>query len=201
MTLQIRLGLAPEHRPVAARIYWEAFGSKLGRVMGPEPRAMAYLARVMRSDHAITAVDGGELVGLAGFKTAKGAFAEGGWPDMRATYGLIGAGWRMALLAALSHEVDNQRFLVDGICVARDHRGRGIGRALVEMLCAEAEARGHDAIRLEVIDTNIRARALYERLGFRVIKHDRLGLLRHAFGFESAATMVCELAEHNAPRP
>lgn len=201
MTVQIRLGLAPEHRPVAARIYWEAFGSKLGRVMGPEPRAMAYLARVMRSDHAITAVEGGELVGLAGFKTAKGAFAEGGWPDMRATYGLVGAGWRMALLAALSHEVDNQRFLVDGICVARDHRGRGIGRALVEMLCAEAEARGHDAIRLEVIDTNIRARALYERLGFRVIKHDRLGLLRHAFGFESAATMVCNLTEHGPPRP
>jgi hypothetical protein len=44
-----------------------------------------------------------------------------------------------------------------------------------------------------VVDTNPRARALYEREGFRVISETRMGVLRHVFGFESAATMVRDL--------
>lgn len=194
MAIMLQAGLPLRHRAAAARLYWEAFGGKLGRVMGPEPRALAYLDRVMRGDHVITAVDGDELVGLAGFKTPTGAFAGGSWRDMRLVYGRSGALWRLALLSALQSEVDNDRFLIDGICVARAHRGQGIGGTLIEALCDEAARRGYPAIRLEVIDTNIRARSLYERLGFRTIKHDELGLLRHAFGFSSAATMVRDIA-------
>jgi ribosomal protein S18 acetylase RimI-like enzyme len=198
MDVTLQPGLPDEHRPAAARLYWEAFGGKLGRVMGPESRALAYLDRVMRRDHVITAMAGNQLVGLAGFKTPTGAFAGGSWRDMRRVYGRSGALWRLALLAALQSEVDNDRFLVDGICVARSHRGQGIGGALIEALCDEAARRGYPAIRLEVIDTNIRARSLYERLGFRTIKHDDLGLLRHAFGFSSAATMVRDIASGRA---
>ncbi len=194
MEITLQSGLPEEHRPAAARLYWEAFGGKLGRVMGPEPRALAYLDRVMRSDHVITAMAGDQLVGLAGFKTPSGAFASGNWRDMRMVYGRMGALWRLALLGALQSEVDNDRFLIDGICVGRAHRGQGIGRALIEALCDEAARRGYPAIRLEVIDSNVRARSLYEQVGFRTIKHDELGLLRHAFGFSSAATMVREIA-------
>lgn len=201
MTIALRLGLPEHHRDAAARIYWDAFGGKLGRVMGPRLRALTYLRRVMRADHVIIAEDTGRLVGLAGFKTPRGSFADGGWADLCAVYGRWGAVWRLALLAALTREVDNGRFLVDGICVARDHRGQGIGEALVEALCTEATRRGYAAIRLEVIDTNVRARTLYERLGFRVVKRDELGLLRHAFGFSSAATMVRDLVAPGAARP
>lgn len=201
MTITLRLGLPDQHRDAAARLYWEAFGGKLGRVMGPKRLALAYLHRVMRADHVIIAEHAGRLVGLAGFKSPRGAFADGGWDDLRAIYGRFGAIWRLALLAALTREVDNRRFLVDGICVTRDHRGQGIGEALVEALCSEARQRGYAAIRLEVIDTNVRARALYERLGFRTVKRDELGLLRHAFGFSSAATMVRELAAPEAAHP
>ena len=201
MTISLSLGLPDHQRDIAARIYWDAFGGKLGRVMGPKALALAYLRRVMRADHVIVAEDAGQLVGLAGFKTPRGSFADGEWSDLCAIYGRFGALWRLALLTALTREVDNGRFLVDGICVARDHRGQGIGEALVEALCSEATRRGYAAIRLEVIDTNVRARTLYERLGFRVIKRDELGLLRHAFGFSSAATMVRDLADPEAARP
>ncbi|MDR0810551.1 MAG: GNAT family N-acetyltransferase, partial [Gemmobacter sp.] len=182
MAMTILRGLPEQHRAAAARLYWQAFGDKLGRVMGPEPRALDYLCRVIRADHALVAVAGDELLGFAGFKSPGGGFAEGGWAEMRPIYGLFGAGWRLALLGVLSRQVDNERFLVDGICVIPGRRGEGIGSQLVAALCAEAALRGYRAVRLDVIDRNTRARALYERLGFRPVAEDDLGLLRLAFG-------------------
>ncbi len=187
----IHLGLPEALRADAAKLYWQAFGGKLGRVMGPDARAHRYLERVIRADHAVVALDGaGRLIGLAGFKTPVSGFAGGDWADMRAIYGLFGTGWRGALLGLLSREVDNERFLLDGICVASTHRSRGVGRALLSAIDDEARARGYAQVRLDVIDTNWRARALYERLGFVLVKTDNIGLLRHAFGFTAALTMV-----------
>ena len=189
--ITVSLGLPPSLRDQAAAIYWQAFGGKLGRVMGPDARAHAFLARVMRADHALVARDEtGALLGLAGFKTPQGSFAGGSWTDTRAVYGLAGLAWRLPLLALLSREVDNDRFLLDGICVAPAARGLGVVSALMAAIEDEARARGYAYVRLDVIDTNWRARALYERLGYMGIKTAPLGPLRHVFGFDAAVTMV-----------
>ncbi|MDP4033263.1 MAG: GNAT family N-acetyltransferase [Pseudorhodobacter sp.] len=191
MELEIRLGLPPALREDAAIIYWQAFGGKLGRVMGPERRALNYLDRVIRNDHCIVALDAsGSLLGLAGFKTPQGAFADGSPTDLRAVYGPFGAFWRSGVMRLLQSEVDNERFLVDGICVSRSARGRGIGTALIWALCDEGTRRGYPAIRLDVVDNNWRARALYERLGFAVTATASIGPLRHVFGFSAATAMV-----------
>ena len=187
----IRKGLPAAQHAAAARLYWEAFGGKLGPVLGPDARATAYLARVIRADHCFSALsEDGTLLGIAGFKSPFGSFAGGSLADMRLTYGRFGALWRGFLLRALGNEVDNRRFLIDGIAVARSARGQGIGSALVAALCQEARTRGYLSIRLEVIDSNWRARALYERLGFVATDRVRLGLLQPVFGFASAITMV-----------
>lgn len=191
MRVTIQQGL-PEHlRPEAAALYWQAFGGKLGRVMGPDARALRFLQRVIRADHALVALDAeGQLLGLAGFKTPQGSFAGGTTPDLRAIYGWGGLSWRLPLLALLSREVDNNRFLLDGICVAPKARSLGIGSALMAAIETEAQARGYAYVRLDVVDSNWRAKALYERLGYLAIKTDHLGLLRYAFGFNAAITMV-----------
>ncbi|MBK8440550.1 MAG: GNAT family N-acetyltransferase [Rhodobacter sp.] len=189
--VSIRRGFADHHRTAAAALYWEAFGGKLGAVLGPEAKALAFLAAVIREDHCFTALaEDGALLGIGGFKSPQGSFAGGSPGDMRAIYGRFGALWRHAALWSLSHEIDNHRFLVDGIAVARDQRGQGIGAALVDALCDEGRARGYASIRLEVINTNWRARALYERLGFMATRTEPMGPLRYLFGFSSATTMV-----------
>ena len=188
-------GLTPAQCAPAARLYWEAFGGKLGTVMGPETKAHAYLEAAIRPDHCFAAVAGdGTLLGIAGFKSPQGAFVGGNFAQMRGVYGFVGALWRVAALWTLSHEVDNDRFLIDGIAVTRDARGGGIGTALLGALCDEGCARGYASIRLEVIDSNWRARALYERMGFMAIRTERIGPLRHVFGFAAATTMVRPLA-------
>lgn len=187
----IRRGFPMDQRDEAARIYWGAFGDKLGRVMGPDRRALEFLTRGLRPDHCFSALDGnGRLIGLAGFKSVQGSFSGGTRRDLRRVYGTFGSAWRAGLLRLLSHEVDNERFLIDGIAVAPGARGRGIGTALITALCREAKRRGYPAARLEVIEGNPRARALYEREGFVATHTDQLGLLRFAFGFAAATTMV-----------
>lgn len=182
----------PDHlRPDAARLYWQAFGPKLARVMGPDACALDFLERAIRSDHAVSALDDrGALVGLIGFRTVTGAFAEGTAADWRSVYGRAGALWRAAALQALLREVDNDRFLIDGLCVAPTARGLGVGSALIGAMAVHAASLGYRELRLDVIDTNVRARALYERLGFRAIRTERIGLLRYLFGFQAAVTMV-----------
>ncbi len=187
--MQIVTGLPPALREPAARLYWQAFGDKLGRVLGPDARAHRFLMHILREDHAIAAIDGDRLLGVVGFKTPGAAFAEGTFAQMWACYG-PGALWRAGLLRLLGRDVDNARFLIDGLCVVADARGQGVGTALLDAMSAEARRRGYSAIRLDVIDTNPRARALYERLGFAAVGEQRLGLLRHVFGFASATTMV-----------
>ncbi len=187
----VAAGLPDALRADAARLYWQAFGTKLGRVLGPEARALAYLERAISAQHVIVALsDSGTLLGLIGFRSVEGGFAEGSMADLRRAYGRFGALWRAAAMRAISSDVDNDRFLIDGICVAADARGQGVGTALIEALARDARARAYAELRLDVIDTNIRARALYERLGFRAVRSENLGPLRHLFGFQTAITMV-----------
>ncbi len=197
MGVTIFSGLHDHLRRDAAWLYWEAFGDKLGRVLGPDNKALQFFERVIRADLCLTALDqDGALIGVAGFKTTSGSFAGGSWGDLIAIYGHLGGRWRGALLWALNREVDNDRFLVDGICVARVHRSKGIGTLLLAALYDEAAGRGYRSIRLDVIDANWRARALYERQGFLATRTETLGPLRHLFGFNASITMVRPLPPH-----
>jgi ribosomal protein S18 acetylase RimI-like enzyme len=189
--IRIEQGLPEDLRPQAAKLYWQAFGGKLGRVLGPNAKALAFLERVMRADHCLTAFDsGGNLVGLAGFKSAQGSFAGGSEADLRAVYGPIGGRWRAQLLRLLGNDADSSRFLLDGLCVSDAVRGQGVGTLLLEAIVTEGRARGYSAVRLDVVDTNARARALYERRGFVVDRTEPIGPLRLIFGFNAAHTMV-----------
>lgn len=189
--IDIRFGLTDDHRAEAAVLYWQAFGGKLGRVLGPEPMALRFLQRVMQADQCLTAIDtDGRLLGLAGFKTPEASFAGGSRDDLRAVYGRFGGFWRGLALQLLGRDVDNQRFLLDGLCVSDSARGQGLGTALLEAVVAEARRRGYPAVRLDVVDTNTRARALYERRGFVLDRTAGIGPLRLIFGFRAAHTMV-----------
>jgi len=196
MTVALHHGLPDRLRAEAADLYWEAFGDKLARVMGPKPKAVAFLCIALREDHVISALsEGGDLLGLIGFKTHAGSFAGGEWADLRAVYGGFGALWRAWFFSLLQRDVENERFLLDGICVAPHARGKGVGTLLLQAVCDEARARSYSGVRLDVIATNIRARALYERFGFVAVKTEKLGLLRHIFGFTASTTMVLALDE------
>ena len=189
--MRIVTGIPHHCREEAAALYWEAFGEKLGFVLGPKYRALMFINSVLRADHGICALDDNDrLLGVVGFKTVDGALVGGAFHDLRRVYGWVGATVRIAMLSALESDTENRRFLMDGLFVAHEARGQGVGTALLDAVTAEAKRRGYTQVRLDVIDTNTRAKALYRQEGFTEIKTRRIGLLRHIFGFRASTAMV-----------
>lgn len=191
-TVTISPGFTEAERPQVAGLYWQAFSGKLGPVMRPEHRALTFIASVLDPEFALCARDAdGTLLGVAGFKTASGALVDGGLRDMAHIYGWAGALWRGTALSLLERDTVTDTLLMDGIFVAPAARGLGVGTMLLRAIKREAVDLGLSGVRLDVIDTNPRARALYEREGFVAGEIEHLGPLRHIFGFSSATKMVC----------
>ncbi len=190
----IHNGFAPSHRATAAALYWDAFKGKLGKIMGPDTRACGFFEATMNPDYALSAVDrDGTLLGIAGFKTSEGSLTGGSLRDMTRAYGWIGGTWRGLILSTLEREIQPGILLMDGICVGAAARGKGVGTALLSAIKSHARQSGLSAVRLDVIDSNPRARALYEREGFVAIDTTHTGPLRHIFGFRQATAMQCAL--------
>jgi len=76
-------------------------------------------------------------------------------------------GW--AALAPTSARECYAGVVEHSVYVDRAHRGRGIGRRLLEALVARADAAGLWTIQTSVFPENAASVALHERLGFRVV--------------------------------
>ncbi|WP_346836937.1 GNAT family N-acetyltransferase [Microbulbifer sp. SAOS-129_SWC] len=82
--------------------------------------------------------------------------------------------------------------------VAPEYRGRGIGRQLVDQLLQRIHTQQLPVAALDVAESNPRARALYEQLGFSA-RTLRRGTLTSAFGRVADHTYM-ELPLHRALR-
>lgn len=185
-------GFPADQRETVVCLFWSAFSQKLYPVMKPEEKALGFLSRVADPAHAISAMTpDGSVIGIAGFKTEKGAFIGGGLREICATYGMIGGFWRGLVLSVLERPLQPKTLLMDGIFVSEAARGQGVGSALLSSIKEKAIALGCSRVRLDVIDTNPRARELYERHGFVAESSSDMGSLHHVFGFRKATTMVC----------
>lgn len=184
-------GLPDGLRERVAALYFAAFWGKLEKILGKQRKEdlVKIAALKLRRDRVITALAGDQLVGVAAFKRDGKGFADLGLADLRKIYGPIGALWRGLALSLLERTEREGELQMDGICVAETARGQGIGTILLDAIEAEARRAGDKSIRLDVIDTNPKARALYERRGFREVKTRHLGIIGPVFGFSSATEM------------
>ena len=195
METYISKGFSQEERDNVATLYWEAFAAKLNIVLGPHNKATLFIAKHLNPDFALVARNAeGQILGIAGFKTAKGELISAGLMDLAKTYGWPSTLWRAPLLSLVERDLAEGVLLMDGICVDASARGLGVGSKLLDAIIAEADQRGLNAVRLDVIQTNPRAKALYERKGFKAIGVEDLGPLRWIFGFSSSTKMLYSLS-------
>jgi ribosomal protein S18 acetylase RimI-like enzyme len=194
MSVQIVHGLPLGHHAAAALLYWQAFGSKLGLVMGPQPRALMYLQRVMQPDQCFAALQDGALVGILGYHGQGGSFAGGTADDLRAIYGQWGGRWRLPVLQRVGMEdAPQSALMIDGFAVAHHVQSSGIGGALLSKLTSFARARGYRALHLDVASSNTRACAFYQHCGFDQIGARGMGPLRLVFGFDRVLRLSREV--------
>lgn len=186
----LKVGLPMELRREAAQLYLDAFDRKLGPVLGRDDRAVGYLAQTLQLTKSIAALGpDDQLLGLAGFHDDRGGFVGGGFGDLKQHYGLLGAMWRGLLLGLFERSPPDDQLLMDGVVVSAASRGMGIGTELLNGVAEVARARKLFIIRLDVVDTNPRAQALYERHGFVPAGEQSVWPLHWLFGFRKSTTM------------
>jgi len=105
-----------------------------------------------------------------------------------------GAWWRLLVLLGLHRTARPGELLLDGIAVDPAVRGQGLGTRLLREVELVAAEWGLRHVRLSVVDTNPRARALYERLGFVAVRSEHVGVLGRLYGgFGTVTDMVKEV--------
>jgi ribosomal protein S18 acetylase RimI-like enzyme len=94
----------------------------------------------------------------------------------------------------LEYNANQEELYLDTIAVSEQARGHGIGSILLNTVIDFAREEGFLAVKLSVIDTNTRAKSLYERVGFQVVKVEKIPYpWSRTFGFSSAIDMVLKL--------
>lgn len=189
--LQVARGFAEPLRGEVARLYDAAFGAKVGLAIPDAGARLRLLASAFDPRHAFVALAGARVLGVAGFATADGALTAGlDAARLRAHLGLRGALRAMLVLPLFERARQPGELLMDGIAVAPEARGGGIGTRLLQRLQQFAAEEGYRQLRLDVIDTNPAARRLYERLGFVATRTTSWRPLRRLLGFSGATTLA-----------
>ena len=186
-------GFTEGEREHVAALYWEAFGRKLRPGFVDEPTGRAVVRAALRSAHLLVARQEDHVVGVCGFYQAGTGAADLGWSRLRESLSVPAALRASLVLSVLSRSDRPDALVLDGICVDRAARGRGIGTSLLSAADDKARRIGARTVRLSVVDVNPRARALYERHGFTPVGRGTLGPLSPVYGFDGYTTMELEV--------
>jgi ribosomal protein S18 acetylase RimI-like enzyme len=190
-TVTFRQGIPREHLTRAAALYDQAFGGKFQAVVPDRARRIEVLKRGLDMSHGVAALSGDQLVGLAGYHTPSGSLTGGiTWRVLIEVLGPVQGSLAAMVLALFIRHSSPRELLMDGIAVEPEMRGQGVGTGLLDAVANVASEMGLEAVRLDVIDTNPRAKQLYMRNGFAVVCTRRFEVLRWLLGFGAADTMI-----------
>lgn len=71
-----------------------------------------------------------------------------------------------AAVPTIEIEARPDEFYIDTICASKNHRGHGIGTALLQYADVVAKEKDYDKLSLSVEKAKVRARHLYEKVGY-----------------------------------
>ncbi len=185
----VQVGLPDRLRAEAARLYYEAFRQKARFLFGSREQAIAVLQRDFAAEQALIAVVDDRLVGVAGIQHGR-PFMNVHFKTYVRVFGWFTALWRYALAVMFHRSQRSGELLMDGIAVDANLRGQGVGTQLLHGVLEFARAHGYQTVRLDVVDSNPRARQLYERLGFVATKTHRHPQAQRVMGFSASTTMI-----------
>ncbi|WP_404343620.1 GNAT family N-acetyltransferase [Pseudoalteromonas mariniglutinosa] len=202
MDILIQRGWDMTQAKSVAVLYEEAFGEKFACAIPLKDERIALLADCFQPEFSFVAVENDRIVGLAGFQTPQGALTDAiGFKQLVNQLGWLRAVWACLIFALFSRKPKQGELVMDGIAVDRHFRSLGIGSQLLDQLMVFAAESGFVTIRLDVIDSNPRARKLYERKGFAAKKTEYFPYLKWLIGFSAATTMIFTITQKQTAQP
>ncbi len=133
----------------------------------PAPYTLRPYNATTSDDEAWRALHTDGYAGTHGFQpmTADDPAAGRSAPDFHMWFAEEGSA--VCGLCETSATADGTAGLVESVVVESQHRGNGLGRALVVAGLRTLAGQGYDSVNLGVFDVNVAAKRLYESLGFK----------------------------------
>jgi ribosomal protein S18 acetylase RimI-like enzyme len=187
-------GVPEQYRSAAVVLYEEAFGRKLSLAVPDQNDRKRLLVEGFQLQYAVGAISRNGLLGIAGFHSNEGSLTGGTtYRDLVEQLGVIRGNRAAVVFSLYERRPQAGELVMDGISVRSDSRGSGIGSKLLIEIQDYAATNGYSTIRLDVIDSNPRAKQLYERMGFKTVKFERFPYLKGVLGFSGVITMMYSL--------
>lgn len=189
LELEICIGLPEQHRRQAAELVYSGFRTKLAPIMGAPDRVVAILEESLAADMALVALCEDQLVGLAGV-----GYNGRGFMNLHLSGFVRRLGWLHGLPGYVlawnyARPAPAGKLALECLVVADSMRGQGIGTQLLDTVFDLARTEQLDSVQLDVVDTNPRARTLYERAGFTPIRTRSYPFCRRLLGLSAVTTM------------
>lgn len=184
-----------------ARMFHQAFLKKFSTLWlftKDEEKAAAILCESIHFQDGLYAVQNGKVIGFVGLETGKRFYTQFKFSSFLKVFHTPSAVWRSIAygIYRLFHgKTGNDVVHIDPIVVTSEARGLGVGTKLLEAVSLYAEKRHRRKVVLEVVDTNPRAKKLYEKMGFRVVQEENTGVLTSQAGFKRVIHMEKRIGE------
>ncbi|MHA1520778.1 MAG: GNAT family N-acetyltransferase [Promethearchaeota archaeon] len=191
-TIEIGNSLSEPQKDAILEIIYEAFEKKITNLeLIPESKeqGLRIFKESANFEQCIIAFSQSTVVGGVGMSFRDRRFYKFRWKVLRKEFGTWGALWRSVIQAFSLGKLKDDEIYIGVIAVSKLYRGKGIGTQLLKAVEDYAREKGFKFITLEVINTNPRAHALYERFGFENIKERKFGAITKRAGFTSSFKM------------
>ncbi len=188
----INEGLPDKLKSPAAELFLEALSEKFIPILGKKDKAKKLIELSIEPGNCFYAEEDGKLLGLLAFQTKEGSFLNPSLKELIQLYGIYKAIFKAIGLSMLQHKTKNKELYIEAIAVTEFARGKGIGTKLIEALTEFAHNQGYKYLTLQVIDTNPRAKELYEKLGFSVIKNSKIWPFNKLIGWPFDGVFLME---------
>lgn len=178
--------MAAADEAAVAALFRSSFSNKLAAMLRGRPAAAAEVlaaAALQSGDAWVAETD--EVVGLVTFQDHKRPWhAHAEWRLARRRLPWWQA-LRVTLFTVVFHAVDfpASELYLETMAVSPSERRKGHGGRLLEFADREARRRGRRSVSLYCIRDNPRARALYERRGYSVVRSEDLWWCSFLLGF------------------
>jgi ribosomal protein S18 acetylase RimI-like enzyme len=139
--------------------------------LGPRHKGIAFIAASLQSEFGLVAFHQGKFVGVAGAKTDKGELFQVRFITWIRTYHIHALQSFFIGFPFWYERHEPGVLTLASLSIKEPFRGLGIGTKIVKEFIRYGSAEGFRTLKVEVINSNLRAKALYERLGFKKRKY------------------------------
>ena len=174
MPIHIQKGISSTHRIAIAKIFYESFKGKLGQIMGDSKKAIKLISRLIQEDRVLVALKGKRVVGFAGLDYQGKRFIKFNFTEIAKIYGLATIRVLVFFLINLFDKNLPNQLHLEVLALAEKQRSLGTGTQLLLSTIDFAKQKGFKRIRLEVKNTNPKAKKLYKNIGFKVTKDQKI---------------------------